>query len=76
VQYYWHQEEQMRETATRKIKSNADVPDDLAILSERLSHIGLTVSLPNAVADHPLPELEKLDGTSLSELIIRERRAD
>jgi hypothetical protein len=64
----------MWETQTRTPASDANVPEDLAVLTGRLSRLGLRVSLPTVGPDTPLPELEQLKGTPLSAMVVQSRR--
>lgn len=63
----------MQKVQVRRQARAADVPEDLKVFEERLSQLGIGVALPNAGPADPLPPLEHVVGTPLSELIIQAR---
>jgi hypothetical protein len=66
----------MQSTKTHRLNRVAEVPEDLRLFEERLSHLGIRAILPNAGPNDPLPPLEDIPGTPLSVLIIRARDGD
>lgn len=63
----------MQNVQVRHQARAGDVPEDLKVFEERLSTLGVRVSLPSAGPADSLPPLEHIEGTPLSELIVQAR---